>query len=266
MHRPNEEKTAFITPDGTYCYTVMPFGLKNAGATYQRLINKIFQNLSGTKLEVYIDDMLAKTESDEQLISGLELIMNTLRRHQMRINPTKCAFGMEAGKFLGFMITQRGVEANPEKCRAVPEMAKRKKSQRHPETYWPTNRTISFSRRVGPKGEPFLQTYKERNPLQMGSGMRRGIPTFQEVLAKSPVLAKPQTGEVLYLYLSITEEALAAALIREDENKAQRPIYFISKVLQDTESRYSRLEKLTFSLLTASRRLGQYFQAHPITV
>ncbi|XP_072077808.1 uncharacterized protein [Arachis hypogaea] len=78
MHRPDEEKTAFITPDGTYCYTVMPFDLKNAGATYQRLVNKIFQNLSGSKLEVYIDDMLVKTESGEQLTSDLKIIMNTL--------------------------------------------------------------------------------------------------------------------------------------------------------------------------------------------
>ncbi|XP_072056314.1 uncharacterized protein [Arachis hypogaea] len=122
MYRPDEEKTAFITPDGTYCYTMMPFVLKNARATYQRLVNKIFQNLSGSKLEVYIDDMLAKTESSEQLISDLKVIMNTLRKHQMRLNPAKCAFGMEAGKFLDFMITQRGVEANSEKCHAVLEM------------------------------------------------------------------------------------------------------------------------------------------------
>ncbi|XP_072054907.1 uncharacterized protein [Arachis hypogaea] len=196
MHRPDEEKTTFITPDGTYCYKVMPFGLKNAGATYQRLVNKIFRHLTGNKIEVYIDDMLAKTESGEQLTDDLKVIMNTLRKHQMRLNPTKCAFGMEAGKFLGFMITQRGVEANPEKCRAVLEM----------------------------------------------------------------------TRETLYLYLSITEETIAAALVRENEKKEQKPIYFISKVLQDTEARYSRLEKLAFTLLSASRRLRQYFQAHPITV
>ncbi|XP_072062209.1 uncharacterized protein [Arachis hypogaea] len=132
-----------------------------------------------------------------------------------------------------------------------------------------TGQLTALSRFLGAsaqKANPFSKLMKKRNPLQMGSGMRRGIPTFQEVLAKPPVLAKPQTGEVLYLYLSITEEALVAALIREDENKAQRPIYFICKVLQDTESCYSRLEKLTFSLLMTSRRLGQYFQAHPITV
>ncbi|XP_015961029.1 uncharacterized protein LOC107485001 [Arachis duranensis] len=194
MHRPDEEKIVFITPDGTYCYTVMPFSLKNAGATYQRLVNKIFQNLSGSKLEVYIDDMLAKIESGEQLINDLKVIMNTLRKHQMRLNPAKCAFGMEAGKFLG-----------------------------------------SFQH-------------------------------FKRVLTEPPILAKHQTGETLYLYLSITEEALAAALIRENEKKEQKPVYFISKVLQDVETRYSCLEKLAFALLTAARRLRQYFQAHPMTV
>ncbi|XP_072065710.1 uncharacterized protein [Arachis hypogaea] len=96
--------------------------------------------------------------------------------------------------------------------------------------------------------------------------MRRGIPTLQESPSGTLVLAKPKTREILFLYLSITGEALAAALIREDENKAQRPIYFISKVLQDTESRYSHFEKLAFALLTTSRRLRQYFQAYPITV
>ncbi|XP_057746519.1 uncharacterized protein LOC130965775 [Arachis stenosperma] len=228
MHRPDEEKTAFITPDGTYCYRVMPFGLKNAGATYQRLVNKIFRNLSGNKIEVYIDDMLAKTESGEQLTDDLKVIMDTLREHQMRFNPTKCAFGMEAGKFLGFMITQRGVEANPEKYRAVLEMT--------------------------------------RTPFKWETECEEAFQHFKRVLAEPPILAKPQTGETLYLYLSITEETIAAALVRENEKKEQKPIYFISKVLQDTEARYSRLEKLAFALLSASRRLRQYFQAHPITV
>ncbi|XP_025636484.1 uncharacterized protein [Arachis hypogaea] len=89
---------------------------------------------------------------------------------------------------------------------------------------------------------------------------------FKRALAEPPILAKPQTGETLYLYLSITEEALEAALIRENEKKDQKPIYFISKVLQDAEARYSRIEKLAYALLTASRRLRQYFQAHSVTV
>ncbi|RYQ82848.1 hypothetical protein Ahy_B10g101409 [Arachis hypogaea] len=266
MHRPDEEKTAFITPDGTYCYTVMPFGLKNAGATYQRLVNKIFQNLSGTKLEVYIDDMLAKTDSDEQLISDLKAVTDTLRRHQMRLNPTKCAFGMEAGKFLGFMITQRGVEANPEKRRAVLETTSPKNLR---DVQKLTGRLTALSRFLGASAQkaiPFFKLMKKGAPFVWKEECEVAFQHFKKTLAEPPILAKPQTGETLYLYLSITEETLAAALIRENKKKEQKPIYFTSKVLQDAETRYSRLEKLAFALLTASRRLRQYFQAHPITV
>ncbi|XP_072076643.1 uncharacterized protein [Arachis hypogaea] len=119
MHRPDEDKMAFITPGGTYGYRVMPFGLKNAGATYQRLMNKIFSNLIGKTVEVYVDDILAKTTRPDDLISDLENMFTSLRQHGMRLNPLKCGFAMEARKFLGFMITQRGVEANPEKYQAI---------------------------------------------------------------------------------------------------------------------------------------------------
>nr|XP_025685253.1 uncharacterized protein LOC112786044 [Arachis hypogaea] len=266
MHCPDEEKTAFITPDGTYCYTVMPFGLKNAGATYQRLVNKIFQNLSGNKLEVYIDDMLVKTESGEQLTDDLKVIMNTLRKHQMRLNPAKCAFGMEAGKFLSFMITQRGVEANPKKCRAVLEMTSPKNLK---DIQKLTGRLMALSRFLGASAQkaiPFFKLMKKGAPFKWETECEKAFQHFKRVLAEPPILTKPQTGETLYLYPSITEEALAAALIRENEKKEQKPVYFISRVLQDAEARYSRLEKLAFALLTASRCLRQYFQAHSVTV
>ncbi|XP_016206124.1 uncharacterized protein LOC107646455 [Arachis ipaensis] len=92
MHRPDEEKTEFIMPGGTYCYKVMPFGLKNAGATYQRLMNKILKDLIGKTVEVYVDDILVKTTEAEDLISDLENVFASLRRHDMRLNSLKCAF------------------------------------------------------------------------------------------------------------------------------------------------------------------------------
>nr|XP_025703592.1 uncharacterized protein LOC112805418 [Arachis hypogaea] len=100
----------------------MPFGLKNAGVTYQRLMNKIFRDLIGKTVEVYVDDILAKTTRPDDLLNDLANVFASLRQYGMRLNPLKCAFAMEAGKFLGFMITQRGVEANPEKCQAILQM------------------------------------------------------------------------------------------------------------------------------------------------
>uniref|UniRef100_A0A2N9IAR1 Uncharacterized protein n=1 Tax=Fagus sylvatica TaxID=28930 RepID=A0A2N9IAR1_FAGSY len=107
MNPVDEEKTAFITPRGIFCYKVMPFGLKNAGATYQRMITKMFSSQLGKTVEVYIDDMVVKSVYAEDHLGDLRVVFNTLRRHHLKLNASKCAFGVRSGKFLGFMVTQR---------------------------------------------------------------------------------------------------------------------------------------------------------------
>ena len=113
MYLPDTEKTTFITPHGLYCYNVMSFGLKNAGVTYQRMVIRIFRPLIGKSMEVYIDDMLVKSKERPDHTRHLRETFELLRRHNMNLNPLKCAFGVSSGKFLGFMVTQRGIEANP---------------------------------------------------------------------------------------------------------------------------------------------------------
>ncbi|RDX98137.1 hypothetical protein CR513_18988, partial [Mucuna pruriens] len=122
IHPEDEEKTTFITDGGAFFYKVMPFGLKNAEATYQRLMDKIFKEAIGKDIEVYVDNMVAKSEGGENHYETLRRVFKILRRHQLRLNPEKCSFGVQAGRFLGFMLTKRGIEANPEKCRAVISM------------------------------------------------------------------------------------------------------------------------------------------------
>ncbi|RVW51966.1 Transposon Ty3-I Gag-Pol polyprotein [Vitis vinifera] len=108
MSPADEEKTAFITPHGLYCYKVMPFELKNAGTTYQRLMTKIFKPLVGCTMEVYIDDILVKIKTREEHTLHLQEVFHLLRKYGMKLNPSKCAFGESADKFLGFMVNQRG--------------------------------------------------------------------------------------------------------------------------------------------------------------
>ena len=119
MHSPDAEKTSFITPHGLYCYNVMPFGLKNAGATYQRLVTKMFRSLLGSTMEVYIDDMLVKSKKRPDHAAHLQQTFDLLIKYGMKLNPLKCAFGVSAGRFLGFMVTQRGIEANPPQLKAI---------------------------------------------------------------------------------------------------------------------------------------------------
>ena len=121
MHPPNVEKTAFITPHELYYYNMIAFGFKNVEATYQRLVTKIFRPFIGRTKEVYIDDMLVKTKECPDHTKHLQETFKLLHTSDMKFNPLKCAFGVNYGKFLGFMVTQRGIEANPIQQRAMME-------------------------------------------------------------------------------------------------------------------------------------------------
>ena len=122
MDPDDQEQSSFVTGQGTYCYRVMPFGLKNAGATYQRLVNKMFQKQIGTTMEVFIDDMLVKSTTAELHIAHLSEVFQILRKYNMKLNPAKCAFGVSAEKFLGFIVNHRGIEENPDKIKVVLDM------------------------------------------------------------------------------------------------------------------------------------------------
>ena len=119
MNPPDESKIAFIPKDANFYYKVMFFGLKNTGATYQKLMDKVFKDLLGKNTEVYVDDMLAKSSNLEDHPNILVEIFAELRKHNIWLNLEKCVFGIGEGKFLGFMITYRGIEANLDKCEVV---------------------------------------------------------------------------------------------------------------------------------------------------
>ncbi|XP_073127795.1 uncharacterized protein [Henckelia pumila] len=111
LAREDKDKVSFVTSTGTYCYVVMPFGLKNAGATYQRLMDKVFEQQIGKNIEVYVDDILVKTRTTDQFITDLTQTFQTLKRYQLKLNPNKCTFGVRAGKFLGYIVTP-GLESS----------------------------------------------------------------------------------------------------------------------------------------------------------
>ena len=161
MDPDDQEKTSFVTAQGTYFYRVMPFGLKNAGTTYQRMVNRIFQKQIGTTMEVYIDDMLVKSTIAELHMANLSEVFQILRNYNMKLNPAKCAFGVSAEKFLGFIVNHRGIEANPNKIKVVLDMPSPlgiKEVQRL------TGRIAALSRFVfmaSDKCQPFFQVLKK---------------------------------------------------------------------------------------------------------
>ena len=161
MDEVNQEKTSFITSQGLFCYEVMPFGLKNAGATYQKLVNHMFHPQIGRNVEVYVYDMLVKSLDEEKHLDDLKETFDTLRQHNMKLNPGKCAFGVSSGKYLGFMVSHRGIEANPDKIQAILDMEPLKNIK---EIQSLTGRVVALNRFVSKatnKCLPFFKVLKK---------------------------------------------------------------------------------------------------------
>ncbi|GKV15219.1 hypothetical protein SLEP1_g26021 [Rubroshorea leprosula] len=226
----DEEKTSFYADDEIYCYVMMPFGLKNAGATYQKMVTIVFRAQIGRNLEVYVDDIVVKSLKVENHLTDLEETFNNLRKNKMRLNPAKCIFGVESEKFLGFMVSRRGIEVNPKKTKAVAEMEPPKSVK---DVQRLMGRVAALHRFISKSADKCLPFFKIISP---------------------PLLTKADDGEILYLYLGISDEAISSVLVRE-EGKQQKPIYYISSMLHGAEVRYSIAEKAPLTVVTSARKL-----------
>ena len=221
----DQEKTSFVMGQGTYCYRVMPFGLKNAGATYQRLVNTMFQKQIGASREVYIDDMLVKSVKAELHITHLAEAFHVLKSYNMKLNPTKCTFGVSAEKFLGFIVNSRGIEANPYKIKVVLDMlppSNIKEIQRLTGRIFALSRFVS---KASDRCQPFFQVLKKA--FQWDAHYKEALTAFKTYLSSPPILVSPSEGELLTLYLVVSNFSTCAALVRE-QDKVQQLVYYYS--------------------------------------
>jgi hypothetical protein len=277
LAKEDEEKTVFITPFGAFCYTSMSFSLKNAGATYQRAIQTCLADHWGKRVEAYVDDVVIKTENSENFIEDLQLVFNSLRRYRWKLNPEKCVLGVPAGKLLGFIVSHRGIEANPEKIEAIMRMEaprSQKKVQRLTGCMAALSRFIS---RLGEKGLPFYKLLKKVDKFQWTSEAQEALEALKKFLTTPPVLKPPrratstQPAEDLLLYISCTTHVVSTALVveRAEEGHAypvQHPVYFISEVLGPSKKKYPQVQKLLYAVLLTARKLRHYFDDHKVVV
>ncbi|KAL0455175.1 UNVERIFIED_CONTAM: hypothetical protein Slati_0856700 [Sesamum latifolium] len=204
----DRKKVSFITYEGTFCYVAIPFSLKNAGATYQRLVDKIFCPQIGRNVEVYVDDMLVKSKKAADHVKDLEETFSVLRKYKLKLNPAKCTFGVQGGCFLGFMVTQKGIEANPLKIKAIINMKAPtclNKAQRL------TGRIAALSRFISKSAEkslPFFKMLRKAKTFEWGEALNL-------YLSAAPRLSAPYSfgkkTENNYLYTTTTIKAQALA-------------------------------------------------------
>ena len=179
----------------------------------------------------------------------------------MKLNPAKCAFGVSAGKFLCFIVNNRGIEANPDKIKVVLDMLPPlniKDIQRLIGRIAALSRFVS---KASNKCRPFFQVLKKA--FQWDAHCQEAFTALKTYLSSPPILVSPSEGELLTLYLVVSDFATSAALVRE-RDRVQHTVYYCNRALRGAEERYPKMEKLILTLVTTSKKLRPYFQAHTV--
>jgi hypothetical protein len=238
------EKTTFITPWGTFCYKVMPFGLKNAGATYQRAMTTIFHDMMHKEIEVYVDDMIAKSKTEEDHVEYLSKLFQRLRKYKLRLNPNKFTFRVRSGKLLGFIVSQKGIEVDPDKVKAIQEM-QAPQTKKHVMGFLGRLNYISrFISHMTATCAPIFKLLRKDQGCVWMDDCQKSFDSIKE-------------------YLTVLEESMGCVLGQQDETgRKEYAIYYLSKKFTDCESRYSMLEKTCCALTWAAKRLCQYMMNH----
>ncbi|GJZ51641.1 reverse transcriptase domain-containing protein [Tanacetum coccineum] len=218
MAESNEEKTAFHTSQGVYCYTKMPFGLKNAGATYQRLVDRAFDSQVGQNIEVYVDDLVIKSHTEAEMLRDIDEMFHTLRKINMKLNPKKCTFRVVEGMFLGYMISLEGIKPCLDKIEVVlqlpsPRIIKEVKSLNG--KLASLNRFLSKSVE---KSLPLFKTLKKfikKSDFHWTPNVEQAFRQLKQHLLELPLLVAPKPKEEQIVYLSASHGAISAVLMTE---------------------------------------------------
>uniref|UniRef100_J3MCF0 RNA-directed DNA polymerase n=1 Tax=Oryza brachyantha TaxID=4533 RepID=J3MCF0_ORYBR len=226
----DEELTAFRTPKGIYCYRVMPFGLKNAGATYQRAMTVVLDGLLYEIVECYIDDIVVKSKHREDHLQHLAKVFERLRKHKLKVNPMKCAFGVLSGKFLGFIVTKKGIQIDPTKIEAIVKMPA------------PVN----------------LHKLKSLQACQ------NAFNDIKEYLINPHVLSAPVKGRPHILYTAAMPASLGALLAQTNDEGKETALYYLSRTLVGVEYNYPDMENICLALVFAAQKLRHYMLEHTI--
>jgi hypothetical protein len=197
-------------------------------------------------VEAYIDDIVVKTTKAGDLVSDLRIAFDCLRANGVKLNPEKCVFGVPRGMLLGYIVSQRGIEANPEKVAALERMGPTrdlKGVQRVLGCLAALSRSIS---RLGKKGLPLYRLLKKHERFSWTVEAQEALDKLKASLAHAPILTPPQDSEPLYLYVAATTQVVSAVIVveRAEEGHAlpvQRPVYYISEVLSETKACYPQV-------------------------
>ncbi|KAM2413537.1 hypothetical protein ACFX1X_000141 [Malus domestica] len=242
----------------------MPFGLKNAGATYQRAMQKIFNDMLHKNVECYVDDVVVKTKKRSDHLKDLRVVFKRLRKYNLKMNPLKCAFGVTSGKFLGFIVKHRGIEVDQSKIKAIQNMPE----PRNLHELKSLQGRLAFIRRfisnLAGRCQPFSRLMKKDVPFIWDEACHNAFESIKKYLSSPPVLGAPVPGKPLILYIAAQESSVGALLAQENEFQKEGALYYLSRTLTGAELNYSPIEKMCLALVFAIQKLRHYMHAYTI--
>ncbi|GJU98934.1 reverse transcriptase domain-containing protein [Tanacetum coccineum] len=219
-------------------------------------------------MEVNADDMVIKSDSEEEMLADIEETLGRLQAINLKLNPRKCSFGVKEGIYSSHLITKQGIRADPSKVKAISALQPPKtvsKIQSFSKKLASLNRFLSKS---AEKALPFMKTLKSctsEKMVQWTTEANEAFRRMKECLESLPTMVIPTKGETLIVYLAVSKRNVSAILMAK-RGKKQAPVYFVSRILHGAEQKYLELENLILTLMYAARKLRRYFQAHPIQV
>ena len=255
----DKSKTTFVTHWGIFVYDVMPFGLKNAGAIYQRAMITFFHGMIHHEIEVYMDDMITKSRTTQDHLTDLRKQFQHLKKYQLRLNPNKCAFGITSRKLLGFIISGRGIEIDPAKVQAIRSMPAPKTEKEIRSFLGRINYIACFIAQLTATYEPLFKLLRKDVKIKWTEDCQKAFDKIKEYLLNPPILIPPTPGCPFILYLTVQEASMGCMLGQQDETrKKEQAIYYLSKKFTEPETRYMLVEKTCCALAWASKKLRQY--------
>jgi hypothetical protein len=269
MKEEDKASTSFITPFGTYCFIRMPEGLKNAGSTFSRLSKTVLESQVGRNIFRYVDDIVVASKNKADHLADLAETFANMRDARLRLNPEKCVFGVRQGKILGYLVSHRGIEANPTKIQAIINMTPPQSAR---DVQRLTGRLAALNRFISKSAErslPFLKTLRGAKDFAWGPEQAAAFASLKQHLSDLAILTSPDPSLPLLLYIATSPHAVSAALVQEQNREGttrQCPVYYMSEVLTASKCNMTELEKIFYAVVMASRKLRHYFKAFKVRV
>jgi hypothetical protein len=269
MKEEDKASTSFITPFGTYCFIRMPEGLKNAGSTFSRLTKTVLESQIDRNIFTYVDDIVVASKSKEDHLADLAETFANMQDARLRLNPKKCVFGVRQGKILGYLVSHRGIEANPTKIQAIINMTPPQSAR---DVQRLTGRLAALNRFISKSTErslPFLKTLHGAKDFAWGPEQAAAFTSLKQHLLELAILTSPNPSLPLLLYVAASPHAVSAALVQEQDREGttrQCPVYYVSEVLTTSKCNMIELEKIAYAVVMGSRILRHYFEAFKVWV